>query len=653
MATIAPTIFTDTDPHSRHVVEPPIKPNDDVAWRAGPVTRSRLRRTGMLYLLLIAIGLAPLLVDASAGWQAAGLGLWFPGGGFIAVGGWALLLFPLVIVLFGLGFFAWFGSGMILGPILVWLGSAVVAGLMAGPTIWTPSPYVVAALVVAFALDNRRRTRARHAVDAETMRARIVMQPAADAALAARAIPAPADAVGELDPDNLAAVRYLYDRALQPNDDFGGYDIKDIFQTAALRYQINLAGYALAQVQAQYTPNFHGYLSEAQRALIEKYLLPRVWNYWVYESIWGHFNFTNWDPAGKDNIMLTGYYVPQMALYTATTGDDRYAEPGNLVFRLSKSLSWKHDVHSINQSLVDNFRRSAFCLYPCEPNWIYPGCNLRGMSALASHDLAYGTSYVEEFAEPFLHNFETEFTNGAGSVVPLRSSVTGIPLPFPGSDASYSSMINIFAPNRARRKWALGAAEIEDKIKLIDGVPMLDLPNDGIDFGNYKKGALTFGAASLMNSASEFGDTHVAEAARNTLDHRCGRTMKDGVLSYVGGSNLANITAITARISRRDGIRNLFNQPRGRGALRGPLLSEARYPDVLVARAASAGEDLDLVLYGTPDGSQQSIGLSRLQPGARYEVDARPDLHFTADARGCATIKVTLSGRTPLHIRPV
>ena len=653
MAITAQSAFMDIARFHRAVPEPPIAPLGERKWRAGPVTRARLRRTGLLYLAMVVLGLTPLLLGASAGWQAGGIGLWFPGAGFLADGGWPIMLLPVTIGLFALAFFAWFGAGMITAPIVVWLGSAAAAGAMAGAHIWAPAPYITVVLVLAFAFDNRRRSRARLAADTETMQKRVALLPAAKAALDSRAVPAPSNRIGELDPDNLAAVRYLLDRALQPKDDFGGYDIKDIFQTAAVRYQINLAGYALAQVQAQYTPNFHGYLSQAQRGLIEKYLLPRVWDYWVYESIWGHLNISNWDPAGKDNIMLTGYYVPQMALYKATTGDDRYAEPGSLTFRLNKSMAWKHDVHSINQSVVDNFRRSAFCLYPCEPNWIYPGCNLRGMSALASHDLAYGSRHIEEFIEPFLQGFETEFTNAAGGVIPLKSSVTGIPLPFPGSDASYSSMFNIFAPERARQKWAIGAAEIADKIVVTDGVAMLDLPNEGIDFGNYKKGALTFAAASLMNSAREFGDSYVADAALNTLNHRCGRTIVDGVLSYAGGSNLANITAISARISVRNGVRDLFNLPRAPGTLTGPLLSEASYPDVLVARAVSDGSDLDLVLYGTPNGSTQSIGLTRLTPKAAYEVEGRPDLAFKADDRGAATLGLALTGRTALHIRRV
>jgi hypothetical protein len=67
--------------------------------------------------------------------------------------------------------------------------------------------------------------------------------------------------------------------ALQPVDRFDGFNRVDIFQTAAVRYQINLMGYAIAQVQRCYTPSFRGYASRAQVNLIDKARLPEVWNY--------------------------------------------------------------------------------------------------------------------------------------------------------------------------------------------------------------------------------------------------------------------------------------------------------------------------------------------------------------------------------------
>ena len=62
----------------------------------GPVTASRHRRNAVVYALLCVAALAPAWLNASASWQAAGLGLFLPGGGFFALGGAWLLMVPVV-----------------------------------------------------------------------------------------------------------------------------------------------------------------------------------------------------------------------------------------------------------------------------------------------------------------------------------------------------------------------------------------------------------------------------------------------------------------------------------------------------------------------------------------------------------------------------
>src|SRR5262245_31391062 len=91
----------------------------------GPVTTSRHRRNALVYVLLCVVALLPTLMGMSAGWRAFGLGLFMPGAGFLAVGGWALLLFPLTVGVFWLSIVAWFWAGMVVAPLTVWLGSAL------------------------------------------------------------------------------------------------------------------------------------------------------------------------------------------------------------------------------------------------------------------------------------------------------------------------------------------------------------------------------------------------------------------------------------------------------------------------------------------------------------------------------------------------
>src|SRR5690606_5403263 len=177
------------------------------------------------------------------------------------------------------------------------------------------SHVAVAAVMAAGALYVARATRARRQRDEAKAVRRQETLPASVAEVRERSAAVPDATTRELSEDQLQSLRYLLDRALQPIERFDGFTIIDQFQPAALRYQLNHMGFALGIAQGAYLPSFRGYMHEAQRNLIEKYLLRRVWGYWVYESMWGHFNFTNFDPAGRDNIMLTGWFGMHVGQY--------------------------------------------------------------------------------------------------------------------------------------------------------------------------------------------------------------------------------------------------------------------------------------------------------------------------------------------------
>ncbi|HYA34265.1 MAG TPA: hypothetical protein VEF03_01545 [Candidatus Binataceae bacterium] len=619
---------------------------------AGPMTRARQRRTIRIYAVMCVLGILPFLMHASASSQAAGLGLWFPGAGFLAVGGWAMLLTPVTLALFALAVFTWFGAGMVIAPIIVWLGSALMAGSMAGDSIVGAAPWLVVAFTggaLGWAYnESEKRKRANLAKLDDRTR----YLPAAIKEVIERAAPTPVPGERELSPEDLAAARYAFDRALQPVGQLNGFDKVDQFQTSALRYQINFIGYALGLLQCHYTPSFHGYLSQAQRNIIETYLQRQIWGYWVYESAWGHLNLTNPDPANWDNIMLTGWLGLHIGMYMSASGDRRYAEQGSLTFRMNRNRAFHHDIHSLERSVMQNFQNSQFCLYPCEPNWIYPICNHYGMTSLVLYDRLFGASHSTFVMNRWLDNLDREFTDDSGSLIGLRSGLTGLPFPFPAGEAGFADFTNCFAPDRAWRMWAIAHHDLQYIMKKdADGAASLSLSGAGFDFGNYRSGFV--GAyATIMNGAREFGDDEVADAAQRALDRDCGRTDANGILRYARGSNLSNLMAFRARIHRRDDFRSAVTQGPPASVFKGPLLTGASYPDVLVAKAFSHGNDLDLVLYPGAAPGPQTIRIERLTPDARYTIENSQREPFVADRDGAASITVDLDGRTPLHIIP-
>lgn len=624
----------------------------------GPVTAGRHRRNAVLYALVCILGLVPSWLQMSAGWQAAGLGLFAPGAGFVALGGWWAVLFPLTLGVFWVSVVAWFWAGMVIAPLTVWLGTAALAGALAGDAIWAPALYVVPASAFAIFLVFQYRGAKRRAKDREMFKLRQTYFESSLTEVRELAAAEPVPGERELTPDQIAAVRYVLERALQPIDQFKGFTIIDQFQPAAIRYQINHMGFALGLMQAHYTPNFHGYLAQAQRNLIDKYLLPRVWDYWVYESMWGHFNFTQHDPVVRDNIMLSGWFAMHVGSYTLNTGDQRYAQPGSLTFRLNDRKVYPHDLHSMVKAVSDNFDRNPFTLFPCEPNWVYPICNMYGMSALAVHDAAFGSSYVRKVLPGWMGMLKTEFTDQKGSIVGLRSKWTGLEMPFYSGEAGFAFFANVFSPPLARRLWAIGRKELGFCLaKDAQGQSRLSFPMDQLPFldkmdpGHYKPGVL-FAYVAVMMSAREFGDDELAEAALRSMEQDCGPVMEDGVLTYRKGSCLANVWGVEGRLMRTGDFRNSFAKGPPASALKGPLLATASYPEVLVSKAFSHGDDLELVLYPGRGAGAQRLGLERLQPNATYAVTGATVNTLVADAQGKATLSVELNGRTPVHLKP-
>ncbi len=617
-----------------------------------PHTRVLLRRTAVAYAILCALGLLPSLIGAPAPLRAFGLGLWFPGAGFIALGGWSAIWMVPVLVAMALALFAWFGAGMVVAPIGVWLGAALAAAAFA-ETIWAPAPVVVVACVAAAAVgaSNAFARQRKQQIARRDERNRYL--PAEIASVAARvesaAAATPAVGADELDRDQLAALRFCLDRALQPVDEFAGFERIDQFQTSAMRYQINQIGWTLAVAQGRYTPSFHGYVSEAQRRLIQKYLLPQVLSYWRWESLWGHLNLDP-DPVGRDNIMLTGYIGLNLALYMGNTGDRRYLEPGCLEFRVSDRHVYRHDARDVVASLMENYARyrDGFCLFPCEPNWVYPNCNIRGLKTLTAFDRVLGTSNAASIRERFRERLESDFMAPDSSLVSLRSNLTGFAVPFPVPDAILAKELNPVFPDLAHRYWAIVRREYAKKV---DGRWELRIPAKNVDYGNYTFNDV-FVVDTFLGSAREMGDDEIAEAALARLDGDERRTVENGALFHRGVSTFANATIAMDRLLRPNGWRDAVNTSPPASVFEGPLLAEASYPDVLVAKAFSRGDDLELVLHPGGAAGPQPLGIERLKPGRRYTLRGAGDLSVVPDEQGRATVTVPLRERTVLHLQP-
>ena len=501
----------------------------------------------MVLLSVIAIGTLWALIATTTGQAAFGVGLAFPGAGFwpwiLDDGGaycfgapaWITYAFAAVLshALFAFALVFWFGAGNVIAPILVWLACAAIAAMTA-PTLATAPfaimlfPALAWAILVAAIYALRPKTRPQ------------------STPFPARPMKFPETPPS--DPTTQGLMRFTLDRALQPIDQFDGFQFVDQFQTAATRYQLTQAGLALASAQAQ-TPD-DPRLVQAQRNLIVKQTDPRIWAYWKWENAWGNFD-TNADPTARDNIMYTGFLAAQIALFEHGTGDGQFSQPSALQLR-SKSHRFDTDQPHLIASITRGWDASPYGLMPCEPNWIYPLCNAIGACAMKAHDPETWARHSDRFRA----SLEAEFTDCDGLIVPFRSSHTGLAGPRIGGAVVAASPVmfwNALFPDLAAGLWG------RVRELTLSGGTLNIRKFWKVDTGDYRFSR----AASLAGfaaAAAEMGDVETRDLALAALDTEC--PAQGTPWHRPNASTFAHFTELMARLNPGGGFATLFSQHR-------------------------------------------------------------------------------------------
>jgi hypothetical protein len=332
-----------------------------------------------------------------------------------------------------------------------------------------------------------------------------------------------------------------------------------------------------------------------------------------------------------------------------------------LCFRLNRFRTYRHDLRTILAAGRRNHRTAVYGpLYPCEPKLTYSACNLQGNFAHLVSDRIFGTNERQELIDRLrpLHIGEMMCRDGvvhAGRVVPL-----GIRIPVYTSsqvEALWGWMASAFFPDLSRRIWATLR---EEYVSFDDegDITIATKSYDRMDLGNYKKGEAGPYSQFLV-LAREQGDDQVANAILRKLDREFDRVEANGTVSYAKSSNYNMAYIVMGRIMRTGDVRRMVIEGPPAAAMKGPLLTEAQYPDVLVAKAFSDGTNLSLVLYSGAGPSRQTLRLERLQPGRSYRVklgegpgagEGCASQSLRADESGRAEFSVALEGRTRVEI---
>jgi len=602
----------------------------------GPKTARRLLRFYALLALVFMAGITPILLNAAPRWKAFGLGLLFPGAGFLYAGGFAGPVFAVLsTALFVVIMFFWWARGVVLAPPAVLVGTALLAAawIGAGPGVaWGEWAIPAAVLAIHGVLAFKRRQSFQSALArAETHNQAIE-----------RAAPILRDyavtAAGEMPKSQIGEFRRMLDLALQPVDSWNGFSMNDTWQDGALRYQICTMSWNLAMGQYTQLPAFHGYLNQAQENLIRKHIDRKTWNYWYWESMWGNLHADK-NPVHIDNIMLTGFLGVSLGMFETASGTSPFAEPGSLTFRWDEKTAFPYSHSALLEEVVRNYKRYDYGWFPCEPHWIYSMCNLVGRTSLALHDGRHRTQYVAQIRDVFDQTMRDEMTLADGRIRVCTSSLFGFQVPSLSGLFGETWGIRFLtphAPEQAERLWQILKQDFIHR-NASGGLDfkLLPLGWDTRKPADFSKWPELNPLIMTLWAALEMGDDEIIAATRKTMDERYG----EGI-------------AASMTWSGRNTVRNMVNRGLPEAWKNGPILAQAEYPQVIVARAVSDGTALNLVLYPGAEPGIAALSLGRLIPGRTYRA-VQSGVQLKAGPDGRCNLSVVLDGRTELDVVPV
>lgn len=467
--------------------------------------------------------------------------------------------------------------------------------------------------------------------------------------------PDPAALVGESTPEDLAVLRYLVDLALQPLDRFDGFTHAEQMFLSALRYQLNGLSWALSLAQRTRTPAFTGYLAEAQRNAITKMCDKRVWGYWARENLLGYGRWDP-DPIAHHNVMYSAYLGVMIGWYETLNCDRTFSTPGSLHLVWNDRRQYRYDFAGLAGAIRANMlelRDSP--QYPCEPHLVYPVCNTYALNTLRMHDRLHGTELAGDLVDRVRSDYDTSrWRRSDGRFYSGKTRAGRIPFlpPTLTNDAWMAYWLHAPMPEVGLDTWTMLR---ERHLHLADGeISLNGALEKHVDPGNYsvaRGGGPTY--AILRKAAREYGDDDVADALSDLIDRRHPLTTSAGAARHTGLSTLGNVLAAMGRFGGPSVTADLLDGTIPLEWSTGPILADAPYPEVLVARAVTDGHRLDLVLRpGTTDATVTELVVRRLSPHETYSVTGGTRPSVTADGNGVALIGVHLTGRTEVRVVP-
>ena len=415
---------------------------------------------------------------------------------------------------------------------------------------------------------------------------------------------------------------------------------------SALRYQMNMASWAMYVYQHRRTPAFRQAYATSLGNFAERLRDQRVWDYTPKLMLKG-FKLQR-DPFGYENVMYSGYANEVIGAYEAMSGDHHYDEPGGYTVHDSRhSYEWNH--LQIVDRLAEQFGTDPFGAISCVPGWIWPPCQAITLRGLLLADQVHGTNHDWVF-ERFAEGYRNTFVGDDAKIVTQRSSL-GLQQflePFllvPAQAGTGVMLAGIDADLVAGHfeKYLKSRMDPPDD----DGRIRMNLrPLDQYDTSYGTNPGLAYSMCLMY--ATEIGDNETAAGLRLTIEDMC----TPGEARPGPGSIVSMALMFLALTNGEHGLAAAHRQVPAHAKT--PELGSAPFPQVMVTEARYEGERLECTLVPGPAANGQvELRFDRLDPGRDYQLTSSGNGEtVTADAGGHVRTKVASSQRHSLVLSP-
>ncbi|HKR90139.1 MAG TPA: hypothetical protein VJS38_18370 [Phenylobacterium sp.] len=413
-------------------------------------------------------------------------------------------------------------------------------------------------------------------------------------------------ALPRLDDRQVGAINHIRNLSRLPPNDWSHMMGRAPMQEdySAYRYQLAYMYYASALAYKHRLPAAPGLFKDTSNRLIEKMLLPEVWLYWRNASQ-GKGPFTldlpalgvETNPVIRDNIMYSGYLQTMALMHHLLFDDARYAQPGSLTFEfrpflsiLDQSADYTYDEKSLNERIYWNMVENGYLGVACEPGCVFQICNQIPILGFRLHDVLYGGEIAREVTEGYLAAW-SDFggvigPDGHYTTLVVTSNRTPIPGSYSGpwSDAWCGMLMNMWNGEAVKANYErLRDAWIVDGPS---GTKSVRLPPAPEGAGALPEGS-TADLGWMSAWASEMGDRETLDGLLAHADRFMKPRWLDGGYYYprcdTSRDSFGNLTIMDpttgnallnyARLNVPNGLRKLYENPRGALALKEPVIT--------------------------------------------------------------------------------